>query len=121
MLLIIIIIEKLYALNLIGVFVISGTGFMFLNTFMGITFSSAPVSILKFVVFFLSFMYSSVNYLFCYTVFTFFFQYGVHVVVLIHMVDSVIYVQLMRIFVLASARFCETATLAAFSAVFVIC
>ena len=32
----------LYALNLIRVFVISGVGFMFVYTFMGIMFSSAP-------------------------------------------------------------------------------
>ena len=77
----------LYALNLICVFVFSGAGagFMFLYTFLGITFSSAPVSILKFV--FVSFMYSSVDHLFCCTVFIFF-QYGVHVVVLIHMMAS---------------------------------
>ena len=51
-------------------FLISGAGFMFLYNFMGITFSSAPVSILKFV--FVSFIYSSVDHLFCCTVFIFF-------------------------------------------------
>ena len=91
---------------------------MFLYTFMGITFSSAPVSILKFV--FVSFIYSSVNDLFCCTVFTFF-QYGVHVVALIHMMASVMCVHVTRIFVFASAHFCEITTLAAFSAGFVIC
>ena len=59
-----------YALNSIYVFVISGHGFKFLYNFMGITFSSVPLSILKFV--FVSFMYSSVDHLFCCTVFTFF-------------------------------------------------
>ena len=60
----------LYALNLICVFVISGAGFMFLYTFIGITFSSAHVLILKFV--FVQFRYSSVHHLFCFTVFSFF-------------------------------------------------
>ena len=48
-----------------------------------------------------------------------FFQYGVHVVVLIHMAVFVMCVQLTRIFVFASAHFCEMTMLAAFSAVFV--
>ena len=90
---------------------------MFLYIFVGTTFSSAPV--LKFV--FVSFMYSCVDHLFYGTVFTFFCQFGVCVVVLIHMVASVMCVQVTRIFVLASAHFCEMTTLAAFSAVFVIC
>ena len=79
---------------------------MFLYTFMGITFSSAPVSMLKFV--FLSFMYSSIKHLFCCTVFCFcFFQYGVRMVVLIRLVAYVMCIQVTRIFVFASAHFCE--------------
>ena len=85
---------------------------------MGITFSSVPLSILKFV--FISFMYSSLDHLICCTVFTFF-QYGVHEVVLIHILASVMCVQVTRNFVFASAHFCEMATLAVYSAVFVIC
>ena len=109
----------LYALNLICVFVISGAGFMFLYTFMAIMFSSTPVSILKFV--FVLFIYSSVDHLFCCTVFTFFFQHGIHVVMLIYMVVPVICVQLTMIFVFASAHFCKMTTPAVFSAVFLIC
>ena len=94
----------LYAHNSIWVFVISGVGFMFLYTFIYITFSSAPVSILKCV--FVSFMYSSVDHLFFCSVFSFF-PYGVHVVVLIHMAASVMCVYVTGIFVFASAHFCR--------------
>ena len=110
----------LLALNLICVFVIFAAGFMFLYTFMGITFNSVPVSILKFV--FVSFMYNSVDHLFCCTVFTLFFNmasmwwcsytHGGFCQVCVHVT---------RIFVFASAHFCKITTLAAFSAVFVIC
>ena len=83
---------------------------------MGILFSSAPVSILKFV--FVLFMYSSVDHLFCCTVlFSIWHPCGGA----IHMVASVMCIQVRRIFIFASAFFCKMTKLATFSAVFVIC
>ena len=69
------ILSQLYALNLICVFVISGAGFMFLYTFMGITFSSAFVSVSKLV--FVSFTYCSVDHLFVVQC-LYFLMYGVY-------------------------------------------